>query len=149
MVGLAARAAPTSAWESPESGTTLELLAARGIFYHIENPRSVKDRYKFLCPLPGHANDTHPLFSVHADGVRWKCFPCGEGGGPRKLIELLGGDPIPRMPKNNSSHHKSKPAPRQKKRPTGCTLEQLSQAKSLPLNICGVWAGVTPTGTAP
>jgi hypothetical protein len=131
VVGLAARAAPSSAWEYPESGTTLELLAARGIFPDIENPRSVKDRYKFLCPLPGHANDTHPSFSVHADGVRWKCFPCGEGGGPGKLIELLGGGSTARQPKPPKLL--KKPAKEAEEPLQGCTLAQLAEAKGLPI----------------
>lgn len=78
--------------QSPK--TTLELLADRSIFPDVENSRSIKDRYKFRCPLPGHGGDTDPSFWVHSDGIRWKCFPCGEGGGPGKLIELLDGDLI-------------------------------------------------------
>jgi hypothetical protein len=39
--------------------TSLDLLAERSIFPNIENPRSVKDRYQFLCPLPGHEGNTH------------------------------------------------------------------------------------------
>jgi hypothetical protein len=131
VVGVVARAASASAWESPESGTTLELLAARGIFPDAENPRSAKDRYRFLCPLPGHANDTHPSFSVHADGVRWHCFPCGAGGGPGKLIELLSGGPTARIPRPPKPL--KKPAKELEKPLQGCTLAQLAETKGLPI----------------
>jgi hypothetical protein len=126
VVGVAARAAPN------DSQITLELLAARSIFPDVENPRSVKDRYKFHCPLPGHANDRNPSFWVHSDGIQWKCFPCGEGGGPRKLLELLGGDPIPRTPQP------PKPPKKATKEETvinGCPLAELAEARNLPLDF--------------
>lgn len=62
--------------------TTLDVLADRGIFQAKENLYSVKSRYHFLCPLPGHAHDVHPSFTVHADGNQWYCFPCGMGVAP-------------------------------------------------------------------
>ena len=122
----------TAAWAAPHDfQTTLELLASRSIFPEIENPHSVKDRYKFLCPLPGHGGDSDPSFWVHSDGIRWKCFPCGEGGGPRKLIDLLGGDLIPQLPK--APKPPKKPAAKKQERPTSCTLTQLAKAKGLPI----------------
>jgi hypothetical protein len=116
----------------------------------MENPRSTKDRYKFCCPLPGHGGDSNPSFWVHADGVRWKCFPCGEGGGPGKLRGLLGGDLIPRIPKALKS---PKPVVKNQERPAGCTLRQLAQAKSLPVeHLRGMgwydtnWHGIPSVG---
>jgi hypothetical protein len=108
--------------------TTLELLAERGIYPATEHPRSIKDRYKFLCPLPGHANDTHPSFSTHSDGIQWHCFPCGEGGGPAKLIELLGNGSTAPRPKSVK-----KPAKEAKELLQGTTLTQLAEAKDLPI----------------
>jgi hypothetical protein len=143
VVGAAARAAhPGNNWWSPVLGdslfsqapkTTLELLADRGLFPDVENTRSAKDRYKFLCPLPGHAGDTNPSFWVHEDGIRWKCFPCGEGGGPGKLIELLGGDLSPRTPKALKSPKAV--AKKEREAPLGCTLRELADAKCLPIEL--------------
>jgi hypothetical protein len=115
------------------SKTTLELLADRGIYPTKENTRSLKDRYAFPCPLPGHSNDRNPSFLVHSDGIRWKCFVCGLGGGPTKLRELLGGGlipPMPRLPKAPKAAVK-----KVKARPSGCAVPPLAAAKSLPLDF--------------
>jgi hypothetical protein len=117
---------------SDPSKTTLELLADQGLFPDAENTRSVKDRYKFLCPLPGHGGDSNPSFWVHSDGIRWKCFPCGEGGGPARLVQLLGRGPIPRMPKAQQPL-KPKTVKKEKEHPSGCTLAQLAEGKCLPV----------------
>jgi hypothetical protein len=116
---------------APIDSTTLEFLALRGIYPATEHPHSVKDRYSFHCPLQGHPNDTHPSFSVHSDGIRWKCFPCGMGGGPAKLIELLGSEPNARTPK--LSKPLKKPTKEAEEPLQGCTLPQLAEAKGLPI----------------
>jgi hypothetical protein len=117
---------------APIDGTTLELLAVRGIYPARENFHSVKDRYLFHCPLPGHSNDIHPSFSVHANGIQWMCFPCGVGGGPARLINLLGHELAtptekpPKPPKRATKRQGYTPF-------TGCSLAQLSKAKNLPI----------------
>ena len=142
MVGLAGKPAHqvTDWWSAAlgpsallqESKTSLELLADRGIYPTKENTRSLKDRYTFHCPLPGHSDDRNPSFLIHGDGIRWKCFVCGLGGGPAKLLEVLGGDAIPRMPQLPKS---PKPVTKRQGRPAGCTLQQLAEAKGLPLEL--------------
>ena len=107
--------------------STVELLAERGIYPARENTRSVKDQYEYLCPLPGHS-DTDPSFRVHADGIRWYCFPCGQGGGPDSLLTLLNG---PDLPRPVGAPKTAKPKIRNKPALDGCTLEELAQAKGL------------------
>ncbi len=127
------------------TGTTIQLLAARGIYPAKEQPRQPKDAYLFLCPLPGHANDTDPSFRVHADENQWKCFVCGSGGGPGELRRILDGttpyvpSPRPASTPKTASH---------KERPTGCTLKELAEAKGLSikhLRSLG-WRDVTHVG---
>lgn len=143
MVGLAGKpACPGNDWWSAVLGpsaplqefkTTLEILADRGIYPSREATHSTRNRYLFHCPLPGHEHDQHPSFSVHSDGIRWNCFVCGIGGGPTKLALLLDGvDSIPRMPQVSPPPIKA--VKKEKDRPSGCTLRQLSQAKPLPLD---------------
>jgi DNA primase len=40
-----------------------------------------------ICPLPGH-EDTYPSFVVYTDN-KFKCFGCGQYGGPHKFLMLL------------------------------------------------------------
>lgn len=107
--------------------STLGLLADRGIYPAREQPHRPKDAFLFLCPLPGH-DDTDPSFSVHLDGSQWKCWGCGEGGGPRRLLELLDGPAITPLPKSAAPKRKYSGTPF-----IGCTLAQLAEAKSLPI----------------
>jgi hypothetical protein len=122
---------------SLESRTTLEWLAQQGIYPAKEKPYSEKNRYGYHCPLPGHEHDQHPSFWLHSDGVRWKCFPCREGGGLAKLKVLMGGDSIPRMPWPEKA---PKPIKKQE-HSTGCTLTQLGAAKGLPPEFLKVVMG--------
>jgi hypothetical protein len=118
----------TAAQERP----ILEFLAARGIFPDNVNPRSRKNPYEYRCMLPGHAGDAKPSF--FSDGIVFKCFGCGEGGGIAKLIKLLGSDPIPRAPKNNNPPKAKKRKSEQSRESLkGCSLEQLAKAKNLPI----------------
>jgi hypothetical protein len=111
----------TAAQERP----ILEFLASRGIFPDEVNPRSRKDPYKYLCMLPGHAGDTKPSFM--SDGVVFKCFGCGEGGGIAKLIALLGSDPIPRSPKDDHPPKAKKSKPKKStETPKGCSVVRWS-----------------------
>jgi hypothetical protein len=115
---------------------TLELLAERGFFPTVENPRSIKNRYGFHCMLPGHEHDQNESFWVHSDCIRWNDFACGRGGGPAKLIALLGSSvPLPRMPKDDRPRHNPKPTAKHKERPTGCSVEALAHAKKLPVPL--------------
>ena len=128
------------------SGTTISLLAGKGIYPAKEQPRQPKDAYLFLCPLPGHANDTDPSFSVHADENQWHCFPCGKGGGPGELRRILDGT-VPYVP-TQCPASTPKTAPH-KERPTGCTLKDLAEARNLPIAHLrslgwrdGLWFGI-------
>jgi hypothetical protein len=50
------------------------------------------DRY-YLCPFhPDH----RPSLHVDADGCRWHCFGCQEGGGIGRLLQLVGAPRAPR-----------------------------------------------------
>ena len=110
----------------------LELLAALGHYAVEERSYSEKDRFRYLCPLPGH-NDTRPSFTVSGDGWQWTCWPCGHKlQGVRKLRELLGNPSAVMAP--------PRPAPKppktfKKVRPQrlGCTLAALKLAKGLPV----------------
>jgi hypothetical protein len=105
--------------------SSLEILRQRGIVPAKEQPHKPKDAYLFQCPLPGH-RDTNPSFSVHQGGNQWKCWSCGQDGGPTKLLQLLDGPAITPLPKISA------PKPKQKGTSfTGCTLAQLSRAKNL------------------
>jgi hypothetical protein len=119
----------------PTGATTINLLAEKGIHPAWENPHSIKDRYYYLCPLPGHGNDSHPSFSVHSDGVQWHCFPCGLGGGPAKLLKLLGSEPIVRTSKPGKTAQKPTKKPRKEETINGCTLAQLAAGKNLPIEF--------------
>lgn len=106
------------------------LLAQRGHFCVSENRNSEKDRWRFICPLPGH-HDTHPSFTVSANGQQWTCWACGQVlQGLRRLRELLGGPAITPLAKSAKpqKRERSKPEPLQ-----GATLQALSVAKGLPL----------------
>jgi hypothetical protein len=108
--------------------TTLELLAAYGHFPVKAHPHRPKDAYLFLCPF--HA-DTHPSLSVHADGTRWKCWAgCGQGGAAQ-MRDMLGGGTVPRLPTAASSP--KKPVQKAAAPLQGCTLEQVADARGLPL----------------
>ena len=50
------------------------------------------DRY-YRCPFH---DDHHPSLHIDAEGCRWYCFGCGEGGGIGRLAERLGEDRRPR-----------------------------------------------------
>jgi hypothetical protein len=99
--------------------TTLELLAEHGHFPVKDNPYSVKGRYWIRCPFH---EDTKSSLSLDATGNLWKCFAgCGQGGPARMRTMLDGGDLIPRLPKP--------PAAQKSKRPSGCNMLQLAEAK--------------------
>jgi hypothetical protein len=138
VVGLAGK--PAKNWWSDVLGnvpqdsspgpTTLDILVGRGIFPVKEQPHKPKEAYLFHCPFH---DDTHPSFSVHENKNQWICFVCGIGGGPAKLALLLDcADPIPRMPQPPKS---SKPAAKRQGHPAGCTLQQLAEAKGLPIEL--------------
>ena len=111
---------------------TLELLAERGFFPTVERPHSIKNRWGYHCMLPGHEHDQNPSFWVHSDCIRWNDFACGRGGGPKDLIDLMGGsDPIPRLPEVPKP---PKAAKKQREALQGCTLAQLATAKNLPVD---------------
>ena len=119
---------------SPDRGNgadCLSILAERGIFPAKVQLHKTKDAYLFHCPLPGH-QDTDPSFSLHLDRKRFICWPCGESGGPKKLLELLDGPAITPLPKD--SKPPTKPAKRRDEQWQGCTLQQLADAKNLPID---------------
>lgn len=51
--------------------------------------------HTYLCPF--HA-DHRPSLHIDADGCRFHCFGCGEGGGIARLRRLLGGSHAPARP---------------------------------------------------
>jgi len=55
----------------------------------IEPKRRSGDRLCYLCPLPGHANDTNPSFYVFDKGdyEDFHCFACKAGGSIIQFIE--------------------------------------------------------------
>jgi hypothetical protein len=109
--------------------TTYDILAERGIFPDSDHPYTPKRRYRYRCPFH---DDHDPSFDLHEDRNQWYCHPCGMGGGPGKLLELLGeGYTAPPRPASESAKKGKTKAKWQK--PAGCTLAQLAPAKGLPI----------------
>ena len=118
----------------------ITLLAQHGHCPVSENRRSEKDRWRFICPIPGH-HDTHPSFTVSENGDQWTCWACGQVlQGIRRLRELLGGPAITPVAKS------AKPPKRKKYKPEplqGAILQALSLRRDCPWNTSNRWAGTT------
>jgi hypothetical protein len=111
--------------------TVVEELADRNIHPAKINNYSFNNHYEYHCIIPGHGQDVHPSLSVTQDGMEFFCFPCNIGGGPAKIVELLGSARAYRPPEAPKKFKKPKPGldePLQ-----GCTLGQLAEAKGLPI----------------
>lgn len=77
---------------TPQRETTLQIverLAPRQIL----ESNNVKNHYRMLCPVCNYESrgGRFTIFAIHQDQNQWKCFACGEGGGPKEMLGHLSG----------------------------------------------------------
>lgn len=61
---------------------------------YVERQRGPADtktgRYKqWRCPLPGHADDNTPSFTIYSDQQHWECFGCGRSGDILDFVMIM------------------------------------------------------------
>lgn len=67
------------------------LAAVASARYGVEFRRAGARRLTACCPLPGHAHDRDPSFTVYAEQESFYCFGCRRGGDVIRLVQVMEG----------------------------------------------------------